>query len=479
MLAATVLGSGIAFLDGTVVNVALPAISEDLDASISGMQWTVNAYLVTLSALMLLGGGLGDRYGRRAVFVVGLAAFTGASIVCGLAPSVEVLVVARALQGVGGALLVPSSLAIISATFHPDDRGWAIGAWSGLSGVSSAIGPFLGGWLIDAVSWRLVFLINVPVAAIAVAITVRHVPETRGATVGDDGETRPPGALDLPGAALVTLGLGAISYAAIQQAGTSSIAAGVLGVVALVAFVVVERFSAEPMMPLGVFRIRQFTGANVVTLAVYAGLGGAMFLVVLRLQVSLGYTALAAGASLVPFTVLMLLLSPTAGRIGAAIGPRVPMTVGPIVAGLGLLLLADVGPGDRYAVDVLPGVATFGVGMSITVAPLTAAVLSGIGEDRVGVASGINNAVARLASLLAVAVLPALVGIGAGDSLEVGLDEGYRLAMQVCAGLCVAGGVVAAVVMRSGRPARAVVHPSIDQACNDPAVLGTEPEVGR
>ncbi len=469
MLAATVLGSGIAFLDGTVVNVALPAIGDDLDASLGGLQWTVNAYLVTLSALMLLGGGLGDRYGRRRIFVAGLVSFTAASLVCGLAPSIELLVVARAVQGVGGALLVPSSLAIISATFHPDDRGRAIGAWSGLSGVSSAVGPFLGGWLIDSASWRWVFLVNVPLAAIAVAIAVRHVPETRATAAGEQGP------LDLPGAALVTFGLGALTWAAIDQGGMTSVVAAVLGALALVAFVAVERVSSQPMVPLDIFRLRQFSGANVTTFALYGGLGAAMFLVVLRLQVGLGYSALEAGASLVPFTVLMLLLSPAAGQLGRTIGPRLPMTVGPIVAGAGLALLAEVGPGDRYVPDVLAGVVVFGFGMSLTVAPLTAAVLAEVGEERVGVASGINNAVARLAGLLAVAAVPALAGIRTDESVEAGLDAGYTTAMRICAAACVVGGLVAAAAMRTGAATVPTVHPALDQACNEGALDAPTP----
>ena len=465
VLAATVLGSGIAFLDGTVVNVALPAIGEELDASVAGLQWTVNAYLVTLSALLLLGGSLGDRYGRRAVFVVGLVTFTAASLLCGLAPSLPLLVAARAVQGVGGALLVPGSLAIISATFHPDDRGRAIGAWSGLSGVSSALGPFVGGWLIDSVSWRLIFLVNVPLAAAAIWMAVRHVPETRAPR--EDGDT----SIDLPGAALATLGIGALSYAAIEQRG-AGLGAGVLGVVALAAFVAQERRERSPMVPLGLFRIRRFAGSNLTTFAVYAGLGGALFLVVLRLQVSLGYSALEAGAALVPFTVLMLLLSPAAGQLGRTLGPRLPMTVGPIVAGAGLVLMAGVEQGDGYVAGVLPGVVVFGLGMSITVAPLTAAVLGSVEEHRVGVASGINNAVARLAGLLAVAALPALAGIDTSGSIAAGLEAGYGTALRLCAALCVLGGLVAAATVGGDHFAAAGVQPSPDHGCQDPGILG-------
>ncbi len=472
VLAATVLGSGIAFLDGTVVNVALPAIGDELDASMAGLQWTVNAYLVTLSALLLLGGSLGDRYGRRAVFVVGLGLFTAASLLCGLAPSLPMLVLARTIQGVGGALLVPGSLSIISATFHPDDRGRAIGAWSGLSGVSSALGPFVGGWLIDSVSWRLVFLVNVPLAAIAGWIAWRHVPETKATTSngeaqGDAGQDAP---IDVPGALLATIGIGAVSYAAIEQ-GTTGLVAGVLGALALVAFVWVERSRRAPMVPLSLFRITQFTGANLTTFAVYAGLGGALFLVVLRLQVSLGYSALEAGAAMVPFTVLMLLLSPTAGQLGRTLGARLPMTVGPIVAGLGLLLMGGIEPGDEYLTGVLPSVLVFGLGMSITVAPLTAAVLGSVEEQRVGVASGVNNAVARLAGLLAVAALPALAGIDTAGSVATSLDAGFGTALRICAALCVAGGLVAAATMGDTRFEPAAVQPSVDHGCQDPGAL--------
>ncbi len=309
MLTATALGSGIAFLDGSVVNVALPAISDDFGTSISGLQWLLNAYMITLSSLLLLGGTLGDRYGRRRVYAAGLIWFTVASILCGLAPSVGFLVAARALQGIGGALLVPGSLSIIAATFRTDDRGRAVGAWSGLAGVASALGPFLGGWLIDSVSWRLVFLINVPLAAVAVVITLRHVPEARSA--------RAPVGLDLVGAGLVTAALALISYAAIeQQRFRQQRHRAWSGVALFAAFLLVESRVADPMLPLEIFRSRQFSGANLTTFAVYAGLGGALFLVVgAHSRSRIGYSALEAGASLLPFTVLMLTLSPAAAGL--------------------------------------------------------------------------------------------------------------------------------------------------------------------
>lgn len=462
MILATVLGSGVVFLDGTVVNVALPAIGHDLHTSVTGLQWTLDAYLLTLSALLLLGGSAGDRYGRRSMFVLGLIAFTLASAACGLAPDVGLLIAARAAQGVGGALLVPGSLAIIASEFAAEDRGRAIGAWSGLGGVASAVGPFLGGWLIDAVSWRLIFFLNLPLAAVAVAVARRHVPESRAP------EHEP---LDVTGAATISLALAALSYAAIEHRGTGARLALVLGVVVAALFVVLEQRSAHPMLPLAIFRSAQFTGANLTTLAVYGALGVAVFLVVLRLEVSLRYSALDAGASLVPLTVLMLLLSSTSGKVAQRIGARVPMTVGPVVTAAGMLLLSRVGPGTRYVSGVFPGMVVFGLGMVITVAPLTAAVLAGVEESRVGVASGINNAAARLAGLLAVAVLPGVAGIDPGHSLRSGLATGYQSALRIAAGLCAAGAVAAWLLVRRTAPVRAVAHPSPFGACHDPALL--------
>jgi EmrB/QacA subfamily drug resistance transporter len=461
VILATVLGSGVVFLDGTVVNVALPAIGHDLHTSVTGLQWTVDAYLLTLSALLLLGGSAGDRYGRRSVFVVGLVVFSVASAACGLAPGVGYLIAARAAQGVGGALLVPGSLAIIAAEFAPEDRGRAIGAWSGLGGVASAVGPFLGGWLIDAESWRLIFFLNLPLAAVAVTVALRHVPESRA-------PDREP--LDITGAVTVSLALAALSYAAIEHRGSGAGVALVLGLVVAALFVVLERGSDHPMLPLSMFRSAQFTGANLTTLGVYGALSVALFLVVLRLEVSLRYSALDAGASLVPFTVLMLLLSPTSGKVAQRIGARVPMTVGPLLTAAGMLLLSRVGAGTRYVSGVLPGVVVFALGMVITVAPLTAAVLASVDDARVGAASGINNAAARLAGLMAVAVLPGVAGIDPGHSLASGLDTGYSSALRIAAGLCAAGGVVAWLFVRRTAPVRPVPHPSPFGACHDPAV---------
>src|SRR4051812_7333656 len=332
VIAATVLGSGMAFLDGTIVNVALPAIGRDLKTDVAGLQWTLDAYLVTLTAFLLFGGALGDRFGRKRIFLTGLVSFTLASVACAVAPDATVLALARAVQGAAGALLVPGSLAIIGSSFHDMDRGRAIGAWAGLAGVAGAVGPFIGGWLIDAFSWRWVFLINVPIAIVAVAITVRHVPESRA-------DTELP--LDVVGAILAAVGLAAVCWALIEgghEFGAVEALSALIGVVAIAAFLVVEHRSSHPMLPLRLFRNKQFSGVNGTTLAVYLALGGALFLVVLELQLALGYSALEAGAAMVPTTLLMFFLSPRSGALAQRIGARLPMTIGPMVIAIGLLL---------------------------------------------------------------------------------------------------------------------------------------------
>lgn len=460
VIVAAVLGSGIAFIDSTVVNVALPAIQRDLGGGLSGLQWTVDAYLLTLGSLIVFGGSLGDMYGRRKIFVAGLAAFTLASALCGVSPSIPALIVARAIQGVGGALLVPSSLAIISSVFHPDDRGRAIGAWSGLSGVSTAFGPFLGGYLVDSVSWRLVFLINVPLAAVTIWVTLRHMPESRDLDAG----RRP----DLGGATAVAVALGGVVFALIEGPirGFSDpmiIGALMVALVGGVAFVFVERRVKEPMLPLGIFASRQFTGANLVTLLVYAALGGAMFLLGIYLQESLGYSALEAGAAFFPITILMLLLSPRAGQLAQRIGPRLPMTLGPVIMGAGLLIASWIVPGTSYGTTVLPAAVVLGLGLSVTVSPLTAAVLAAVDEHHAGVGSGINNAVARLAGLIAIAILPFVSGLsGVGRDLT----QGFRTAMWITAAGCVVGAATAYSTIRRSVTLATVAHPNISQSCH-------------
>jgi EmrB/QacA subfamily drug resistance transporter len=469
VILATVLGSGMAFLDGTVVNVALPAIGRDLHSGLAGLQWTLDAYLLTLGALLLLGGALGDRYGRRRLYIAGLVAFSSASALCGLAPTLGALIAARAVQGVGGALLVPGSLALLSASFAPEDRGRAVGAWSGLAGAFSALGPFLGGWLVDAVSWRLVFLINLPVAAVTVWVVRAHVPESRdaGAAAG--------GPLDLGGALAATVGLAGVVFALIEGSADGAtplvVAAAVVGVVALGAFPFLEKRHAEPLVPLEVFRSRQFSGANATTFAVYGAFNGALFLFVVLLQQSLGYSALEAGSAMLPVTLLMLTLSAPAGRLSQRVGPRLPMTAGPIVAGAGLLLLSRVAPGTRYLTAVLPAVVVFGLGLALTVAPLTAAVMASVEERHLGVGSGVNNAVARVAGLLSVALLPLAAGLSGVDPGTAAFAGGVRVALRISAGVCVAGGAVAWASVRRAAPVRAVVHPGMSQACADPVVV--------
>ncbi len=434
-----------AFLDGTVVNVALPDIGRSLDASTGALQWILNGYLLTLASLILLGGSLGDRYGRRRVFVLGTGLFTVASLLCAIAPSAELLVFARLLQGIGGALLTPGSLAMIEASFRPSDRARAIGAWSGLGGVATALGPLLGGYLVGAVSWRAIFLINLPLGALVMGLASRHVPETRDPTA--------TGRLDFRGAALAAIGLGGTTYALIQAPGGASaavLAAGVGGIVALIAFLIAERRGANPMMPLSIFSSRQFSAANLVTFVVYAALGGFFFLFVAFLQISLGYSPIASGAASLPVTALMLLLSARSGALAQRIGARIPLTVGPLVIAAGLLLLTRIEPGDGYVSSVLPAVIVFGLGLTLVVAPVTATVLAAADERHSGIASGINNAVSRVAGLLAVAVLPLAAGLtGAKFYDPASMTHGFHIAMVICAGLAIAGGAAAWLTISS------------------------------
>jgi EmrB/QacA subfamily drug resistance transporter len=448
VLAVTVLGTGLAFLDGTAVNVALPRIGESLDTGVAGLQWIVNAYTLSLASLILLGGSLGDRFGRRRVFVIGVVWFAVASLGCGLAPDIRTLVAARAVQGIGGALLIPGSLAILQASFRPADRMRAIGAWSGLAGIAGAAGPFLGGWLVETAGWRWVFLINLPLAVAVVIVATRHVPESSNPDASRS--------LDLPGAALGALGLGALTYGLIgwpELGAGSPLVVGTLigGVLGLVAFGWREHSAREPMLPLGIFSSRVFTATNLVTFAVYGALGGVFLFLVLALQVVSGWSPLQAGSALIPMTVLLLLLSSRMGALASRIGPRLPMTVGPLLSAAAALLLAwGIDQDTSYVVDVLPGVTLFGLGMSFTVAPLTATVMAAAPGRHAGVASGVNNAVARVAGLLAVAVLPLLVGLnGAAYADPELLLPAYRSAMMICAGLLAAGGLLAVLLVRS------------------------------
>jgi EmrB/QacA subfamily drug resistance transporter len=459
VVAATVLGSGMAALDATVVGIALPAIGRDFHAGVSSLQWVVDAYTLTLAGLLLLGGTLGDSRGRRRMFVAGTIWFAIASLLCGLAPSAGVLIAARALQGVGGALLTPGSLAILQASFAEEDRGAAIGAWSGLGGMATAIGPFLGGWLISAVSWRLVFFINLPLAVAVVVISSRHVPETKA--------PGPVPKLDVKGAACISGALAGITYGLIAAStyGWGSVPVLVpliVGVALLGLFILVEDRESAPMLPLSVFRSRQFSAANAVTFVVYAALGGLLFLVPVVLQVAHGYSPIEAGTSLLPITFIMLLLSSRSGRLASRIGPRLQMSVGPLVIAASFLLFIRVGDSGDYLTAVLPAVLVFGLGVAIMVAPLTSTALSAAPVEHAGVASAVNNDVARAAGLIAVAVLPALAGITGQTYLDpAALAHGFKSAAIIAAVFCAAGGVLAALTIRNpSRAASAQATPS-------------------
>ncbi len=448
ILASTVLGSGIAFLDGTVVNAALPHIARDLNAGFSTMQWVLDSYLLTLGALVLVGGALGDVIGRRRVFLAGLFGFALSSAVCGAAPTGTVLVLARAVQGIAGALLIPGSLALLTASIDEADRDRAIGAWSGLAGLAGALGPFLGGWLVDAASWRWAFFINLPVSGLAILTTLRAVPESCVVEQRD----RSWRSLDIGGATLVAASL-ALLVVPLIEADRLSVAVRVaLFVAAAVAFggwLWVEHIGAHPMVPLRLLSRRTFAVANGVTFVVYGALSGALFLLSVQLQNSLGYSALEAGASMVPLTVLLLLFSARIGALVPRIGARPLLTAGPLLAGVGLALLTRAQPGASYVTGVLPGVLTFAVGMCLVVAPITSTAMGALDREHAGLASGVNNAVARVAGLIAVAVLPAVAGTPSGAQLS---EHGFRVALWLAAITCMAGGALALV----GLPRRAI-----------------------
>jgi EmrB/QacA subfamily drug resistance transporter len=463
VIAASVLGTGIVFLDGTVVNAALPAIADDLGAGLADLQWVMSGYLLTLGSLLVIGGSLGDLFGRRRMFLYGLIGFGVTSLLCGAAPTVAVLIAARCLQGVAAALLVPESLAIISASFRAQDRGRAIGMWSGLGGIATAIGPFLGGWLIDSLSWRYVFLINLPLVAMTMWIAHRHVPES----LDTDADHR----IDVLGGVVLSAGLAGIVAALIEGPphdwSTPWIVLGAAGAAALVAWLIIERRSTHPMVPLEIFRSRQFSGANAATFLVYAGVGAMFFLLVVYLQTRLDYSALEAGASLLPIMVILLALSTEAGALAQRIGPRTQMTVGPLVIAAGTLVLAGVDAGSSYWGGVLPGVALIGLGLAINLAPLTTAVLAAVDDHHAGIGSAINNAVARLAGLVAIAVLPAAAGFASVRSLD---GDGFGRAMEICAVLAAIGGVAAWFTIRSAAPVRSIPRANASIACADPCL---------
>lgn len=493
IIAATALGSGMIFLDGTVVNVALARIQTDLSASLAGLQWIVNAYTLFLAALLLLGGGMGDIYGRKQAFSSGLAIFTLASVACGLAPNLDVLIAARALQGIGGALLVPGSLAMIQAVIAPEDNGRAIGLWAGLSGVTTAVGPLLGGYLVQAATWRAIFFINVPFALVTF-LALRCMPENR-----DEEASRE---LDWPGALTIIAGLGGLTYALIEgpQSGWGDrwVILGIIaGIAGLMLFPVREARARHPMVPLATFRSRNFSGANLATIGVYFSLSGVLLFLVLYLQQVQGYTPLEAGVSLLPITILLLVLSPRVGALSSRLGPRLPMAVAPVIVAAGFFLLLSIGRQSSYLTTVFPAVVVIGLGMSFFVTPLTATVMGSVPPHAAGIASGVSNTLSRVASLLAIAVLGLIVadrfqsslaagtrhlGLSSGaraaliananrladDPLPAGLApsqrtavraaidgaylDGFRWAMAACGILCLTSAAISAVVIRNRSP---------------------------
>ena len=440
VLAGTVLGSGLAFIDSSAVNLTLPVIQQQLGGGVEAAQWIMNAYALLLSALVLAGGAAADHYGRKRVFVAGVAVFTVASAACGLAPSLPLLIAARAVQGAGAALLTPASLALLGAAYEAKGRGQAVGIWAGASGLTSAVGPVLGGWLTQAISWRAVFFINLPVAAVAVWLVLANAKESKGARSGP---------VDVGGAAAVTAGLAAITWALTvapkQGADAAVLAAGGLGVGALAAFLFIEGKAANPMMPLKLFKSVTFSGVNALTLALYAALGGALFLLPFELIRAQGYPPSLAGAALLPLSVGLAVLSPISGRVASKIGARPMLIVGPVLVGAGFLLLALSSSVRPYWTGVFPGLAILALGAGITVAPLTDAVLSAVPDEYEGAAAGINNAVARVAGLLAVA----LVGFVVGGSDASSVSAGYREAMIAAAIACAVAAAIAALSVRA------------------------------
>jgi len=416
VLAACVLGSSMAFIDGSVVNVALPRMESELETTLAYMTWVINAYTLCMSALLLIGGAAADQIGRRRIFLIGISIFSIASIGCGIAPTVEMLILARAIQGVGAALLIPCSLAIIGAAFGEKERGAAIGIWSGASAIAAGSSPLLGGWLVDHVTWRAIFLINPVIAVPTILIALRHVPESI--------DTEAKKGLDGRGAALAFFGLGLLVYgliAASERGWSSSIVLGaiVLGLVLLVAFVAAERRSPTPMMPLNVFRSQTFSGVNILTLLLYGALGGMMFFLPFLLIQVHGYTATEAGGAFLPFTIILGVLSKWGGGLVDRFGARLPLIIGPTIVAVGMALIAAPGTGGSYWTTFFPPMAVLGLGMAVTVAPLTTTVLNSVAQHQTGVASGINNAVAQVASLLLIAIL-GTVGI---STLNRALDR--------------------------------------------------------
>jgi EmrB/QacA subfamily drug resistance transporter len=472
VLATTILGSAMAFLDGTVVNIALPRIGQQFGASLAGLQWTVTGYTLTLAAFVLVGGSLGDRFGRRKIFLIGVVWFALASLACGLAPTLGVLIAFRAIQGVGSALLTPGALALIQSVFHPDDRAKAVGAWSGLASIAGAAGPLVGGYLIEYATWRWIFLINLPLAAAVVVLARRYVPESRELIVGH---------FDLPGAILGAVGLAGITYALVEAGakglGSATVVlTALVGIGALVAFVLVERRSPAPMMPLSLFSSREFSAANALTLTAYGAGGGFFFFFATYLQVVGGYSPLEAGLASLPTTIVMMTLSSRVGGLTTKVGARRLLTAGGVLTASGMLLLSTSGHHPNYWGHILPSLIVFSLGMVLIAVPVTVTVLNSVSTDRAGIASGVNNAVARAAGALAVAAYPLVVGLkGDGYADPAKLEPAFSKAMVLSAVLFAVSGAIAWFGIRDSATRMTPEHPVEEPQCTTCLPIGSPP----
>jgi EmrB/QacA subfamily drug resistance transporter len=463
LIAATVLASGVASYDAYVVNVAVPAIDRHFGASVAAIQWTLTTYLLSVAALLLVAGALADRFGRRLVLAVGLGVMFVGSILCASASSIDALIGARAVQGVGAALVVPTSLALLNGTLRVSDRARGIGVWAGLSTLATTLGPYAGGWLVDHASWRWVFLLNLPLIVLGL-LALRRVPETAG--------ERRSLSLDALGALLGVVGLGGLVYALTEGATAGWLSARILvafavGGAALVALVPAERRRRAPMLRLSLFASRQFDAINVVTIFFYGAIAAASYLIVVQFELRLGYTATQAGAALIPVTMVFLVLAPFSGALVSRIGPRWPMVAGILLFGVSQIWLAQLHPGSTYVGAVLPAALVRGLGLGLAVTPLTAAVLAAVGDADLGEASAINDAASRVGGVIAIALVPVLIGVGAGSTLAESLTQGYQPAMIAIGGLCLVAAIVTLIFVSDERATTPMIVPP-DRGCTLP-----------